>query len=251
MRWWDGYRWTGHGARPRRRPANEFRTLPLGAAVGAVTIVVLSLVAERLVLGALSGLHLTVVGYLVVAALVGYGPMLAYTLWITRRLGSGSLAADLGFRLRPADAGWGPLIWLSAYAAQIVVAIFVVLLRIPLSSNTTSIRELPGKRGVLVALALTAVLLAPLIEELVFRGVILRGLASRLPRWWAVVVQGVVFGAAHVDPGRGWGNIGLALVLSAVGVILGGAALLLGRIGPTILAHGLFNFVVVLIVLLT
>ena len=54
---------------------------------------------------------------------------------------------------------------------------------------------------------------------------------------------------AHVDPARGIGNIGLVLVLGAVGVVFGGAAYLLRRIGPTILAHAIFNAVVMVIVL--
>ena len=48
---------------------------------------------------------------------------------------------------------------------------------------------------------------------------------------------------------RGTGNIGLVLVLGAVGVVFGGAAYLLRRIGPTILAHAIFNGVVMVIVL--
>jgi len=39
------------------------------------------------------------------------------------------------------------------------------------------------------------------------------------------------------------------LILSAVGIVLGGAAYVLRRIGPTIIAHMIFNGVVLLIVL--
>jgi hypothetical protein len=39
-------------------------------------------------------------------------------------------------------------------------------------------------------------------------------------------------------------------VLAAVGSVFGGAAYLLRRIGPTIIAHGLYNAVVMAIVLL-
>ncbi len=67
--------------------------------------------------------------------------------------------------------------------------------------------------------------------------------------WLAVGVQGLLFGAVHVDPVRGMGNIGLVLVLSAVGIVFGGAAYLLRRIGPTILAHAILNAVVMVIVL--
>ena len=65
-----------------------------------------------------------------------------------------------------------------------------------------------------------------------------------------MAVQGAVFGVVHVDPVRGIGNIGLALVLAAVGVAFGGAAYLLRRIGPTIIAHAILNAVVLAIVLL-
>ena len=64
-------------------------------------------------------------------------------------------------------------------------------------------------------------------------------------------MQGVLFGLAHVDPARGAGNIGLVLVLAAVGVAFGGAAYLLRRIGPTIIAHAIFNGVVMAVVLLS
>jgi membrane protease YdiL (CAAX protease family) len=65
----------------------------------------------------------------------------------------------------------------------------------------------------------------------------------------AIAVQGVLFGFAHSDPARGAGNIGLSLVLSAVGVALGTSAYLLRRIGPTVIAHAIFNGVVLIIVL--
>ena len=71
----------------------------------------------------------------------------------------------------------------------------------------------------------------------------------RRPLRAAVVVQGVVFGFAHVDPVRGVGNIGLVLVLSGVGVVLGGAAYVFRRITPVILAHGILNAIAMTIAL--
>jgi len=84
---------------------------------------------------------------------------------------------------------------------------------------------------------------------MVFRGVVLRGLRSRLPVILAIIVQGVLFGAAHFDPVRGSGNVGLVMVLSGVGFAFGGAAVLLRRIGPTIVGHAIFNAAVLIIVL--
>jgi membrane protease YdiL (CAAX protease family) len=65
----------------------------------------------------------------------------------------------------------------------------------------------------------------------------------------AIGLQGLLFGFAHSDPSRGAGNLGLALVLSGVGVALGTSAYLLRRIGPTVIAHAIFNGVVLIIIL--
>ena len=65
----------------------------------------------------------------------------------------------------------------------------------------------------------------------------------------AIGLQAVVFGAAHVDPVFGVGNVGLVMVLSGVGAVFGIAAYLLRRVGPTIVAHAIFNGMVMLIVL--
>ena len=91
-----------------------------------------------------------------------------------------------------------------------------------------------------------------LVEAIGFHfpsGVVLRGFLSKLRPVGAVALQGLLFGVAHVDPVRGFGNVGLAMVLSAVGIALGTAAYLTRRIGPTVIAHALFNGVVMVIIL--
>ena len=101
--------------------------------------------------------------------------------------------------------------------------------------------ELHADRGYVVSLLVLAVVAAPIAEEIVFRGVVLRGLLSRNGAVVAVAVQGIVFGLAHFDPVRGTGNIGLILVLSAVGGVLGLAAYHFRRLAPTMIAHAILN----------
>ena len=125
----------------------------------------------------------------------------------------------------------------------------IIAFDIPLTSNTERVSDIDADRGYVIALAITAVVAAPLVEEMVFRGVVMRGLRARLGAAATVTVQAVFFGAAHFDPVRGTGNIGLVMVLSAVGGAFGLGAYLLRRIGPTILAHAIFNGVVLIIVL--
>lgn len=253
LRYFDGRRWAPPeepvatlAPRPERAP---HPTLPLPAAVGALAILVVSLVGGRLLIDALVPFGWPVLVYVTILAVVGYGPSVWWCRHVSRRWGTGDLADDVGLRFRWRDLGLGPLIWLSAVACQIVVAALVLALRLPTSSNTEGISELQADRSYVIALLVTAVVAAPIVEEMVFRGVVLRGLLSRMGVAAAVAVQAVLFGIAHVDPVRGTGNLGLAVILSAVGVALGIAAYLLRRIGPTIVAHAIFNGVVLAIVL--
>jgi hypothetical protein len=152
-------------------------------------------------------------------------------------------------RFRWSDAGWGPVIWIAALVVQIAVAALIIVFDVPLTSNTERVSDIDADRAYVIALAITAVVAAPLVEEMVFRGVVMRGLRARLGAVATVALQAVFFGAAHFDPVRGAGNIGLVMVLSAVGAAFGLGAYLLRRIGPTILAHAIFNGVVLIIVL--
>lgn len=50
----------------------------------------------------------------------------------------------------------------------------------------------------LAAIVLVCVL-APVMEEMLFRGLILRGFLARYPRWPAIVASAVLFGASHLN----------------------------------------------------
>ena len=156
---------------------------------------------------------------------------------------------DVGLSARWSDLGWGPVVWLCAVGSQLLVGALIVGLDVPIENNTDGIADLSTSRTYVVSLVITAVVAAPLVEEMVFRGVVLRSLLSRFHAVPAIAAQAVLFGLAHIDPVRGVGNIGLVAVLSGVGAALGGAAYLLRRIGPTIVAHAILNAVVLTLVL--
>ena len=236
-------------APPWHAEARFEATLPVVAAVGAVEVLTVSLLVSKLLLDAVVGFGWPVAVYVALLAAVGYGPSLWWCRYASRRWGSGRLDADIGLTPRFSDLGWGPLIWLGAIGAQVAVGAVVIALDLPIVGNTEGIDELTADRTYVVSLVVSAVVAAPIVEEMVFRGVVMRGLRSRLPMVAVVVVQGLLFGAAHVDPVRGAGNIGLVLVLSGVGIAFGVAVALLARIGPVIVAHAIFNGAVLLIVL--
>ncbi|HYE39772.1 MAG TPA: CPBP family intramembrane glutamic endopeptidase, partial [Ramlibacter sp.] len=53
--------------------------------------------------------------------------------------------------------------------------------------------------GDTLAAILLVCVLAPLTEEMLFRGLILRGFLARYPRWPAIVASAVLFGASHLN----------------------------------------------------
>lgn len=65
-----------------------------------------------------------------------------------------------------------------------------------------------------VAAFIMVVVLAPILEELIFRGLILRGmLNANISPWVAIILSSLLFGIAHLNPWQflGAGMIGLAL----------------------------------------
>lgn len=252
VRYWTGAGWTGQVAMPAApikaaRPPHP--TLPFGVALGALASVAVPLVASRFLLRWLADFRWPIALYVAILTVLAYGPPLVYWRHASRRWGSGSPRADVGLTARWSDAGWGPLTWLACFGAQILMGIIVLVTKIPIQSNTESIREARHDQGYVIPMLIVAVIAAPIVEEIVFRGLVQRGFLSVMRPWMAVALQAVLFGAAHFDPSRGVGNIGLVMVLSGVGAVLGGSSYLLRRLAPNMIAHALLNTVAMVIVL--
>lgn len=249
VRYWDGTAWTPWIAERPKPPAPPHPTIPLWAGVGALLTILVSLVASRYVIDALSHHRWPIAVYVVIAGVIGYGPVLVFCTWASHRWGRRSLRADSGLFAKWVDAGWGPVTWLCCLATQIVLGIIVVATGIPFSSNTEGIDAVGGERGYVIATLVLAVVAAPLVEEIVFRGIVLRSFLAAMHPVAAIGLQGVLFGMAHFDPVRGTGNIGLVMVLGGVGITMGGAAYLFRRITPTIIAHAIINAIAMTVAL--
>ena len=99
-----------------------------------------------------------------------------------------------------------------------------------------------GPARILVTLALL-VLVAPLVEEAVFRGVALSGLLERFGPATAIGMTAVLFSAIHLDLWR-------FVPLVFLGVVLGYLAWHARSIWPAVLAHALVNGFAYLIALI-
>jgi membrane protease YdiL (CAAX protease family) len=251
LRYFDGRSWQPPLGDPVTSTTMPPATGGLREAFLALSVLLLSLLAGGVGFAVVEEVGLPEWLGIAILTFVGYAPPLV---WSLRRLGAraaGGLAtgrAVIG-RPRPSDVAKGALVWVSAVVAQAMVAAALLGFGVEIGSNTEGLFDDSGFTAALLLTAFAAVVAAPVVEEVVFRGVILPALVPRLGRVFAVVAQAVVFGAVHVDP-TGSAGVGLVVVLSAVGAVFGAATLITGRLWPAIIGHALFNGVVLAVVLI-
>ena len=166
----------------------------------------------------------------------------------SRRKGAGRLSEDFGFKGRWSDLGLGIVV---ALAVQLLVLPAVALLLRPLLGDpevSGPVRDLldkaegPAYLGLLASVALGA----PIVEELFFRGLLLRSLQRRMGDGLAIAFSSVAFGLAHGSTLPADAVILVMVSLTVFGAVLAGLAIRTGRLGPSIVAHAVFNLFTVL-----
>jgi membrane protease YdiL (CAAX protease family) len=212
------------------------------AALGMLVGVLLSSLAGSIWLGAtgqeelsLGGMALSQVGLWVGLA--------GAAVWASRRKGRRRLALDFGARMRPFDVPVGVVV---GVAAQFGLVRLVALLLSPLVGRPDL--SGPTKRLVdeahgpgLVLLVVFVAVGAPVVEELFFRGLLLRALQRRVPDGAAVAVSAVLFGVAHVQDLAPGALLVVIVSLVALGAVLATLAVRTGRLGPGMWTHAAFN----------
>jgi membrane protease YdiL (CAAX protease family) len=143
---------------------------------------------------------------------------------------------------RPADlgrvVGWSLLLLVVQVVTVSLLVQVVPGLRGASPDNVGFVRDEPW-HGVLV-LAVLAVVVAPLVEELLFRGVVLRGLMLRLGFWPAATTSSALFGVFHAQ-GSGPEALLLAVATGVFGIGLCVLVRRTGRLAPAIGVHALRN----------
>lgn len=169
----------------------------------------------------------------------------AVALLITRMRGNGP-AADLGLRWSRRDFGMG----LAFGFGGLVVTIPASLLYLAIAGNDTStaVGEVFGdvRAGPVAAIAVFAIvaLLAPLCEEILYRG-LLWGAIERLGagKWVTLAVTTLLFALAHFEFAR-------TPLLLIVAIPIGLARLYTGRVLASIVAHQVNNLLPGLVLML-
>ncbi len=209
-----------------------------GFVAGLVGGVVLALVGAVLDLPNLLILALNMVGL--------WTGLLGACFLASRKYGTGHVAADFGLRIRGNDVGWGILIGIGARFAGGLVLIPFINSSNRLETNGDGVFDKVGPDvGSFLVLAAVVCIGAPLVEELFFRGLLLRSLEGGLPMPAALAISAVLFGLAHYTPLLGLANVALIAVIVVAGVIFGLAAHDHG-VGRSAVSHATFNLVTVI-----
>ncbi|NMG58948.1 CPBP family intramembrane metalloprotease [Geitlerinema sp. P-1104] len=139
------------------------------------------------------------------------------------------------FRLLP-GLGWG----FGGYIAAVPLVLGISLINQEIwdgkgGSNPILEIVLEGQDWVaIICLFLTASVLAPIFEELIFRGFLLPSLTRYIPVWGAILLSSLIFAVAHL-------SVSEVLPLATLGIVLGITYTRSRNLLAAMLMHGLWN----------
>jgi membrane protease YdiL (CAAX protease family) len=166
------------------------------------------------------------------------GALAAVAIFAVRRKGNG-VVRDLCARMRWLDIPVGLAIGLVAQVVGNLLYLPIYWLTDVTSKDVsepaqTLTDKASGNAGGVVLLVLVTVVMAPVVEELFFRGLVLRSAERRWGTAWAIAFSSVLFGITHFEL--------LQLPpLALFGAIAAILTVRTGRLGPAIWAHIGFN----------
>jgi uncharacterized protein len=164
-----------------------------------------------------------------------------------RTRGTGNLRNDIGADVKARDVPLGLVIGIVGQLALVPLIYVALGLVVDTSSVADPARDVVGELGAgwnIVPLAIGLVLIAPVVEELFYRGFVLRTFEARYGRTVGVVGSAALFGASHFQPLQLFG-------LFALGIVLATLASRFNRLGIAIVAHMGFNAVTTVIIVVT
>jgi len=174
-------------------------------------------------------------------------------LWLLSRLKDD---ASLGFQVEPRDTlyiGLGLVLQLALGLLLLPLAEFLF----PDGQPPQEVAEIIGSADssalLKMSLVLAAVVMAPITEEVIFRGVLLKALRNHSNRF-IMVVTAAVFSSVHIlglDFERIWASAVLVLPpIFLLGLLLAWVTLRTGRLGPAIFLHSGWNLLAALVLLI-
>jgi membrane protease YdiL (CAAX protease family) len=142
------------------------------------------------------------------------------------------------------QAAWGAGGFLANIPILLVLILVSDLFLQKLPSGDHPIQQEIFSEGGFVRAILSAVVMAPIVEEIFFRGCLYQGLAGRMKSWiWPVVISSIAFASLHPQGVQAWLVLGW---IGAMGCLLFRQT---GSIVPAVIMHALNNLGAILLAL--
>lgn len=165
---------------------------------------------------------------LIIGSLIAYGWQ-TFAAWLFSLRITGFRLALWGFT-RPNKA----FLWTIPAGLAGVYAVTLLYGLVVDSRQQEILSEFPRSSSGVVLFLLVAVVMAPLFEEIFFRGFLFRGFADSWGWVWGAVVSAAVFGIAHLQ-------LDVFVPLFALGFVLAWVYKRTGSLWTSIALHALFN----------
>ena len=126
------------------------------------------------------------------------------------------------------DFSFGVLAWLITFPCVTLIALAVSLslhyfIHVPGIEQVAVqyLRSVQGYPLLFKMMVVAMVALVPVMEEVLFRGLLQNWLLRRLKRLWAILLTALVFALCHFSLSQGWSNIELLIPLFFLRAVLG------------------------------
>lgn len=162
---------------------------------------------------------------------------------VSRRWGTGSLRRDYGLRFLPIDVIGIPIgVLVQLVFVPVLYQLLPFIDRDEAGEAAEKLTDRATGWGVVLLIVLVVVG-APIVEELFFRGLVLRSIQARYSDWLAILGSSFLFALVHFQP----------LTFPALlmfGIVLGYLAQRTRRLGMSIFAHAGFNATTMVVLLI-
>jgi len=139
--------------------------------------------------------------------------------------------------------GWRPdatlTFWKCAGLAVLLLIAGWGIVQFTGNPETALDRLIKSSRAAALATAFAATFTAPLVEEIVFRGLLYSSLARLIGAAWALTVTVLIFAAIHVP--QYWPNFGVIGTILLLSFVLTAIRARTGKLLPCFLVHLFFN----------
>jgi uncharacterized protein len=146
--------------------------------------------------------------------------------------------------------GLGPAVYIGT--ALVVAVIFSIVLGAISGQDATAPEQIDGEslsRAGQILAVIVAVVVAPVTEELVFRGILFRSVRDRHGFWLGAIVSSLLFGLVHFLPAPWPDTVLLMGTLAVTGMCLAAIYEWRGNLLSCIVTHMAFNTIGVVFIL--